>query len=502
MKTLMQPVLYPVQPFGQCLKEMLKEKRISASEVARLMAYKSRNSVFRILDGTGGHSVCEAFFEKLKEENPLALSEEGFTVLAQALEVTRVGEHAFMSNRAMRELLMNVSLEPEEHRVRIDASNTPEDPRFHDALDAMAQGRKAYLTITGCCDRPIFDALREHIYKTDLSCEVKVRHIVYTGAEEIVHNISAIQPLLYSDVYTAYCLEPGMFSKERESVFRMNCVYLHIQDAQGQWYNQMIPLVDKGVFIAMRRTRGGGSEPFQKYFKDDLARMPLLKADFSKAGRLEDYQSYTQACRQLERNRAIYTIKPDVPLNFIHPDILLPCVAEGFAAMGEDDPKGFEAFLREIERIHLARWENFFSKKKVNHTIFSREAMEQFARTGRQSDHFFAIRPYTGQERTQILTHLRKQEAENPHFHIHFFKEDFTPPLTEIGLYEGVGTLLTKPYTHYNLADDHAEAVLTQPEFCECYKEFFVKDLLAKHVVSREETLHIMDQLIEIARQA
>ena len=498
----MQPVLYPVQSFGQCLKEMLKEKKISASEVARRMAYKSRNSVFRILDGTGGYSVCEAFFEKLKEEDPLALSKYEIARLGQALEVTRVGEHAFMSNRMMRELLMNVCLEPEEQRVRIDALNMPEDPHFHRALNAMARGRKAYLTITGCCDRAIFDALRERIYKTDLACDVKIRHIVYTGAEEIVHNISAIQPLLYSDVYTAYCLEPGIFSKERESVFRMNCIYLHTQDAQGRWYDQIIPLVDKGVFTTTKRTRGRECEPFLQYFKDDLARMPLLKANFSKAGKLEDYLSYTDDCRKLERNRAIYTIRLDVPLNFIHPDILLSYAAEGFAEMGETCPEAFEAFLRELKRIHLERWENFFSKRKVNHTIFSREAMEQFARTGRQSDHFFAIRPYTEQERIEILSHLRRQEAENPYFHIHFFKEDFTPPLTEIGLYEGVGTLLTKPYTHYNLAGDHAEAVITQAEFCERYKEFYIKDLLDKRVVSREETLRIMDRLIEIAKQA
>jgi len=502
MKTLMQPVLYPVQPFGQCLKEMLKEKKISASEVARMMAYKSRNSVFRILDGTGGYSVCEAFFEKLKEEDPLALSKHEIAMLAQALEVTRVGEHAFMSNRAMRELLMNVSLEPEEQRVRVDVSSTPEDPHFQGAMDTIMRGKKAYLTITGCCDRSIFDALRESIYKSDLACDVKIRHIVYTGAEEIVHNISAIQPLLYSDVYTAYCLEPGVFSRERESIFRMNCVYLHTQDAQGQWYDQIIPLVDKGVFAAMKRTRGREREPFQQYFKDDLSRMPLLKANFSKAGQLEDYLSYTDDCRKLERNRAIYTIKLDVPLSFIHPDILLPCAQEGFAAMGEADPEGFKAFLCEMERIHLARWENLFGKKKMSHTVFSCEAMEQFARTGRQSDHFFAMRPYTGQERAEILSQLRRQEEENPYFHIHFFKEDFTPPLTEIGLYEGVGTLLTKPYTHYNLAGDHAEAVITQAEFCERYKEFYVKDLLAKHVVSREETLRIMDRLIEIAQQA
>ena len=72
----------------------------------------------------------------------------------------------------------------------------------------------------------------------------------------------------------------------------------------------------------------------------------------------------------------------------------------------------------------------------------------------------------------------------------------------EIGLYEGVGTLMTKPYTHYDLAGDHAEAIITQREFCERYKDFYVKDLLERHVISQEETLSMINELIRIAENA
>lgn len=41
------------QEFGPCLKEMLGKRKVSASELARMMHYKSRNSIFRILDGEG-----------------------------------------------------------------------------------------------------------------------------------------------------------------------------------------------------------------------------------------------------------------------------------------------------------------------------------------------------------------------------------------------------------------------------------------------------------------
>ena len=496
---MLTQTLQPMLELGPCLREILKGKGVSASELARMMAYKSRNSIFRILDGEGGYGARQAFYDRLTREDPLGLSDEERARLAQALEVSRVGPDNFMSNRAMRALLMNVSLKTAAGSVRVDAhASHPHDPDYTGAIAAMARGKKAYLTITGCCDRAIFDALRERIYRTDVSCEVKITHMVYTGAEEIVHNISAIQPLLYCDFYSAYCLEPGMFSRERESIYRCNCIYAHVQDEHGVWYDQQMMLVDKGVFVPLRRIESGERDPFEAFFERDLEKTPPLKAMFGKSSCIEDYVSYTEGCRRLEQSRAVYTIKLDIPVSFAPPEIAIAAVREG----GYPDKAGLEKVIAPMERIHRQRYENFFTKKKVNHTIFSREAMEQFARTGFQSDHFFALRGYTPGERVQILENLRRQEAENPYFHIHFFRDDFAPPLTEVALYEGAGTLLAKPYTNYDLSGDHAEAIITQDEFCRKYKEFFIHDLLERHVISREQTLEVLDQLIEIAKNA
>ena len=68
MEPMVQKTLYPTQEFGPCLKEILKEKRVSASELARMMAYKSRNSIFRILCGEGGHGARQAFYERLMKD--------------------------------------------------------------------------------------------------------------------------------------------------------------------------------------------------------------------------------------------------------------------------------------------------------------------------------------------------------------------------------------------------------------------------------------------------
>ena len=152
--------------------------------------------------------------------------------------------------------------------------------------------------------------------------------------------------------------------------------------------------------------------------------------------------------------------------------------------------------------VHVQRFENIFTKRRPTHTILSRRHMECFARSGRQTDHFFALRPYTGKERAAILSHLREQTAKNPFFCIYFLKEDMELPFAEIGLYEGAGALMTKPFTDYNLSGDHAEAIIAQQTFCAQYKAFFVEDLLEGHVTSKDETLRILDDLIDMANNA
>lgn len=493
----MRQIIRPLEEFGPCLKRIVKSRRISASELARMMAYKSRNSIFRMLGETGGHGARQAFFERLTGEDPLSLEESERLALEQALEVSRVGRHAFLSNCALHEMLGSSAVDAPAHGIRIEGGG--DDPRFHQALAALTRGRKAYIAIMGCCDRAIFEAIRKWICRADAACEVKVTHLIYTGAEEIVHNISAIQPLLYCDCYTAYCVEPGVFSREREALYRHNCIHIQAQSEQGQWHTQTLVLMEKGIFIPLERANCGEEDRFMRYFAADMEKMPLLKAQLPDGECVENYLSYTQSCRKLEMNRTVYMIKPDIPLTCVHPDILLPCVkAEFWQMAGERADTLKEGFYR----IHLDRWENLFGTRRNHHVIFSQEEMERFARTGRQSDHMFAIRAYTPRERAAILTQLKKQAQENPCFCMRFFKAEFRPPMMEIGLYEGAGTLMTKPQTHYDLAGDHAEVVIEQAEFCERYREFYAKDLMERHVVSSEETMQIMDRLIEVAQSA
>lgn len=117
------PTVQPLLTFGQCLKNILGARKLSASALSRMMEQKSRNSMFRILDDTGGPAVQAAFFESLKASDCLHLTEQEERELERALEVSRFGVAGYMTNQAMHRLLGDVDLQAAtDDSLRVDRS--------------------------------------------------------------------------------------------------------------------------------------------------------------------------------------------------------------------------------------------------------------------------------------------------------------------------------------------------------------------------------------------
>lgn len=495
---MLPPLIHPMQEFGPCLKEILSAHRVSASELARVMSFRSRNSIFRILEGEGTHGTRQAFMERLIEEDPLQLSQEEKARLTQALEISRVGITGFTGNRAMHELLAGPSHEDCTDTLIIEPASGRRI-KGKDIVESYRSWQTLELLITGCCDRVLFELLARYLSGGNMAGKVRIAHIVSTAESEVVRNISAIQPLLYEEFYHAYAVEPGVFSREKEQFYGSNRIFAFWRDEEGKAHNQTFLIVDKRRFCTMGRQRSGSLKAFRVLLNEDIKQMRPIKSVFPRSNSVEAYIGYTEFCRHIEHGRAVYAIKPDIPLSFVPPDIAKAAFVDGVKKAGYAMEFCTDSALEKLYEIQTMRFENFFGKRKPTHFVFSADAMERFARTGRQSDHFFLLREYTPQERVQILTNLRDQMKDNPHFNGYLLKPGFSLSGMESVLFEGVGTLLAKPDSDYHL-DDHAEALLTQEEFCLRYKQFFDGYLLERGVYPQQEALDILDRLIGIAQ--
>ena len=386
------PTVQPLLTFGQCLKNILGARKLSASALSRMMEQKSRNSMFRILDDTGGPAVQAAFFESLKASDCLHLTEQEERELERALEVSHFGVAGYMTNQAMHRLLGDVDLQAAaDDSLRVDRSRD------------------------------------------------------------------------------------GSVTTLRESMERLLSI--------GSPDERNIEIVERMM-------------------REDRPKMHPIKREFQTSGSPEGYLAYTKSLQRLEQGRSIYDIKLDVPINFVAPEVLVGPARDGFAAHGFAQDDALEEMIGQFYKVHQKRFDNYFQKRRPTHAIFSRQAMEQFAQTGLESDHFFAIRPFSPAERVSILTHLKEQNETNPNFCLYFFKPGYRQPRTEICLYEGAGTMLTVADTDYDLSGAHSEVLITQTEFSRKYKAFFIHDLLESKVLSPAETQRTFEELIEIARNA
>ena len=483
--------------FAASMRRVLEETGISATELARMVGFKSRNSLFRILNDETSSEVEHNFYHALREKKCLQLPEETWRMLEEALEISRVGYNEFMDNQAISELLTKELPPPGEYMcIQRESNGRILMAPFSARLAELVQCDRLEICISGCCNAPLLQAVAAGLRPEAEKCHLSMFHYMFSGENEIVQNVVAIQPLLYARWYQAFFLEPDSCSPELEALLRVNNLFIHTVRGMEDHYELMTlldgrqilchVLPDNGVFRRMIRLQ-----------KKDEPVIQQVKSSFSYLAHTpEDYLTYTENYRQLESNCVVLSLKPDVPINFIHPDVLLGPVMDGFKEAGFAEQEELRGLVQRLYDIQLQRYENFFRKKKVTHTIFSLKAMERFVRTGRQSDHFFAMRPYTPSERKAILTNLREQSAHNPYFWVYFLKDDADAIYAEITMYEGRGVMFLRSDTAYHLDGDHCEALINYHGLSDKFRSFYMKELLVNRVLSYQDTIATLDRMI------
>ena len=468
--------------------------------MARMIGLKSRNSLFRILDDTSGPAAQMSFYEHLIASDSVNFSDEEMAALKRALEVSRVGVEGYCTNQAMHKLLVDVSRDSEEPPLRLDRRG-----KLNDTLDNLFKAytacREINMTIIGCYDRAIFETIRRCLLDVDTGCRVHIFHVFYAGDDDIIRATAAAQPLLYSPAYEAYCVMPGTFSTEREQIYRANSIAVRLVDQKGHEQVHMLSLYDYKHMLLIEQCSKDSLLAFDHMLKEDRCCMQPLQTPFELCRTAEDYLHFAEKCCKLERTRSIYNVKGDIPFSFIHPATFIAAAEDGMreAELYPED----ESLMGRIFAVQKARYENFYRKNRVTHMIFSPKVMMDFARTGVQCSRFIALRPYTREERVDILSKIRRHEEENPYFNVYFFKPLFNPPKMEICLYEGAGVRLAKPNIKGMESEKgHVETLITHRAFCEKYKAFYLKELLVNQVEDKRTTLRMLDELIEMAKNS
>lgn len=481
--------------FAQCLQRVLNETELTATEVARRLEMRSRNSIFRILKGKTSPQLNRRFLESFHKHMGEQLTEAQWAALNRALEMDAVGAVEYKSRQALMQLVGAFSDPISPAKVcYLDAIGAEKEDSFLHYLQVLFCGAlKVNALLFGCCDLGLFRQLQEAIHPVAQRVIVRIDHFIYAGEDEIVSNLVGIQPMVDQPCYHAYLVDAENCPQERLAHYRTGQMTFHVMHQDGSESTVALFLLGKNEFTAT--VMSTQDLWMSRKVLCDRERFSPIRLLWQLNDENSDFIVYTQQYCKMEHGAAIYYIRPDVPFQYIPLEVLYPVVREGFARMGMTR-EAYEPNVTALAEIHQARMTNMMRRRRPTYIVLNKAAMEEFVRTGRQSDHLHFLRNFTPKERKQILDVLVQQARENPFFHLYFAQEKLPCTMGEVALYDGRALITMSSGSGYDLRTDHRESCITHPFVLRAYKQFYMNTVVARLADTQTESLNQLEELV------
>ena len=466
-----------MQDIRQYLKQLADREGLSLKGLSDLLGYKSRTSLDRILkDSAKPESI-----RKLEQLLPgrFELTQDEREALHSAVRVSIYGAEKCRAMQYMWHFVQGTRERPEQMKSRM-ADGT--------AVDLYTRYAGAKQVKISLVNGQYMSGLFVLLGKLLQLGNTQVEHFIHVdhNSARMVRSVCSLMPIFYEQNYSIYVRrEP---EKDESGI---NGADMFI----AQWYDNalhtdMVYLMGTCEAVVLSLNDAPATLPEQLGFVKDRYE-PAKRSYFTSS----DYITYSRDYAALERGRSIWKIKPDIGVDQIPTHILRQALLEG----GMEKDGQFDEILPALTAIYRRRYEDACTKHKHCYTIFKKGAFRRFVLSGRTSDHFWGMRPYTIGERIEILQALLDQQKNNPYMHICFLKDDATLRDAEISCYDGVGILILPSDTDYNLARGHAEVMVAHEGVMALFREFFREILLRDYVTSAQESVRYLSELIREA---
>ncbi len=478
------------ESFAVCLDRIIRQRDLTSAQLSRLLGHKSRTTLQRIFSGSAGPDSIRKICAEVCGCASLELTEEEQNALNTSVAVDQVGAHVLQARDEIRSLLRPVSREVSP----ITVLNGDKTRLLSELTADMSRADYSEVLVLNCSWKAF--ACELHTLLANIpSGSLNVRHYMTISSDlpRMAAMIGVLRELFGFISYSCYSISDKSNPTDPLAFMGMNAVAARIRwgDDTIREYQLIFSDEHSGVMLEAE----GVYAYWEKYLTALNYDARSIKTTYPTVTSAAEYVSFTDTYRQIEENRNIYMFKPDICLNQIPMHIVLDAYRDNTAQIGADVPDFIET-LEQLAEIQEARFRNIFNQKKAVHVVFAPSALRKFAKTGLQSDHFYLLRPYTVNERIEILTHLVHQVRTNPYFNIYLLRDEQNFVEMEATCYEGHGVQFTPAHTDYNLSSGHTEAIITNEEFCELFLNFFRDDLLVNHVYSSSAAVFLLESLI------
>ncbi len=333
---------------SECLSAWMGEQKVSVAELAQMVGYRSKTSVFRLLKNQCNEQTGAAFVKSLSSH----LDNAWIARFEKALRVEKNGLETQMLFDAMDESINGAAVQDE----ICDESLLP------------SGGETVYvLGYPWPATFLIIDGLLQKGFR--------VRH--YIDRKQILSNAELLRGLLLHVLSLRY--EAVMIGEKPFGIWDLMITDAGQLFANGKWFASECDLSvvpDGGI--------------------------PLYR--YSRLQNGSDYIAFMEDAYQLESGGAAVIAKKSPGIQMIPEEITDRALAE-YQSQNRDPVFASLGSLRLLLRKRI----NLFYQRETPVTIvFVQEAMEEFMRTGSTGDNFYAVRPYTMEERIAIIRALEE----------------------------------------------------------------------------------------------
>lgn len=463
-------------PYSQTVKLLIqhicKENDISRKKLSQILAYSSATSMDRLAQGKGGEKATEDLIGRIEHSvGHIQLTQEDQEILREIRRSMRSDD----SDAWLRILGLTENEEKESFIVVENGENI--------LLEQYVMSHMPK-------EMNIFGCLSGYLIRSLQRCPVSfsVRHYLYMhpSDREGILRVETVFPMFFSPNYSFYLLDqkytegvetgyPGHLMNFIHLKSEASVLLLLIDEKRAM----AVPIEENMSLDACVRNTIGETAAYQKQ-------------NFHAVNTEGDYLRYLDYICCLENRHAIYRFKADIGLELISYEIQSRALREGdFTAVHPE----MKANIPAVIDIEKKRYIQSMQKRRQIHIMT--DTMWTFVRTGKISDHFWGMRPFTMEERKRILTELIGRCRGQPGFQVRFLKRKMETEVHEVICYENTGICFIPKSTDYNLENGYTEIITQNREMISSYIRFFMEKLLPEYTYSEEKSIQILEKMID-----
>jgi len=494
------------ESFRDCLLEMMTARNLSSAQLAVILGHKSKTTLLRILQGTAGLRSLGNVYKELCSCEELHLTEQEAERLHTAYDMELWGADTYRARTEMLRLLRKPDNRPTAVKLLCsDNSETTLEAFLSRFVPSGTEGeipvtRMDILMLSGCYPSVML-TMAGLLRRMEQRIHIRQLFMLNGDTARITRMIRNILPTLGYHTYEAYSVSQSDIVTDPAysgtGTGKAMAVRAETEAGETREFQILLKSETEGVLLEAPGIWNHWHQFTAMYFQSAAP----MKATIPE---IQDYVSMLEYYADTERNREMLIYKADVSFCYIHTEILLHALSD---ALKEGANTEMEAYIGQVlprlRSIQEKRFQNIVNKRQHTYWIASAAALHRFARTGVQDDHFFAMRPFTAEERHRIFRHLLEQVQNNPYFHLYLMREEDEDSFVDLEatLFVGHGLQLTSYHTDYCLENGWTETMLEEEAFCSLYREFYMEELIAHHTRPAENTIALLEDILRLLRE-